>query len=365
MKSNYNFGNLYDASKNFGTSLEVYYVENIDEIKTVINSCKKRKNPITVRASGTSLTGSSVPNYSVVINVSKMHKILEITEDYVIVEPGVILDDLNYELKKRKKMFPVIPSSHGIATIGGMISCNAAGKESIAFGKTLDWVDSLWILGSDCEEYEIKEIPQYTEGTLGVIIKAKLKITDLVEESSFDIFEFENYESLIKFSEELKKTKHSSLLSVEGIGFFAARMLGFNKNLILISYKDDSGKYKQKPEIFEKRDSLYSLLSQNGYSIVEDPQMDLRKLLPFLDELQIPWFGHLGVNLIHPCFKNLEDAIKLMEFVKKEKGIISGEHGYGLLKKKYRPKNEKQKIINLKLKFDPYNLFNPHLLQDE
>lgn len=368
MKAKFKFGNEYDSSQNKGKAIDVYYVKDNQEIIDVVKYAKKNKLKITPRGSGTSLTGSSVPNNSLVINTSKMNKILEINTDknYVVVEPGVILDDLNYELKKLGKFFPVIPSSHGIATLGGMVSCNAAGKESIAFGKTLDWLEEVELIDANGNLIVLKNLPPYSEGMLGVITKIRLRIIDYVEEKSYDYFEFDNYEELIQKVEEIKKlnSEKKNVLSLEGVGFYAAKFIGKEKNLLFVYYKDDSGKYKQKLDVFEKRDALYSLLSSNGFSIIEDPQIELDKILDYLDDNQVPWFGHLGVNIVHPCFMNLKDAESFMKFVEKKKGIVSGEHGYGILKKKYRPENEIKEIKNIKKETDKDNLFNPWLLEN-
>lgn len=368
MKANFKFGNQYDSSQNKGNPIEVYYVKNEQEVVEVVKYAKKNNLKVTPRGSGTSLTGSSIPNNSLVINTSKMNKILEINakENYVVVEPGVILDDLNYELKKFGKFFPVVPSSHGIATLAGMVSCNAAGKESITFGKTLDWLEEVLVVDSNGNVVNLKNVPQYSEGMLGVITKIKLKIIDYVEEKSYDYFEFDTYQELLQKIEDIKKLnlEMKNVLSLEGVGFYAAKFIGKDKNLLFVYYKDDSGKYKQKLEIFEKRDALYSLLSSNGFSIIEDPQIEIHKILDYLDEHQVPWFGHLGVNIIHPCFRTLKNAEDFMKFVEKKKGIVSGEHGYGILKKNYRPEKEIKEIKKIKEEVDKDNMFNPWLLEN-
>ncbi|MEM4396148.1 MAG: FAD-binding oxidoreductase [Candidatus Woesearchaeota archaeon] len=369
MKVKFKFGNEYDSSQNKGVAIDVFYIHNEEEVIDVIKYAKKNKLKVTPRGSGTSLTGSSVPNNSVVINTSKMNKILEINrnKNYVVVEPGIILDDLNYELRKIGKFFPIIPSSHGIATLGGMVSCNAAGKESIAYGKTLDWVEELELVDADGNLVKLNKIPQYTEGMLGIITKIKLKITDYVEEKSYDLFEFDNYKELIKKVKEIKELnlKNKNVLSLEGVGFYAAKFIGKEKNLLFVYYKDDTGKYKNKLEIFERRDALYSLLSSNGFTIIEDPQIDLEKILDYLDEYQIPWFGHLGVDIVHPCFNDFKLAEDFMKYVEMNKGIVSGEHGYGLLKKNYRPRKEIEDIKKIKKETDKENIFNPWLLEND
>ncbi len=359
MKSKYVFANIFDSSMNFGTAKEVYYPENVEEIKEIVKYCKDKMWPITVRGGASSLTGSSVPRDSVVVNMLKMNHVIEVSDNEVIVESGIILDQLNDILEEKGLYFPIQPSSHNICTIGGMISCNAAGKEAIRYGKTLNWVNWIEIIDANGNIVKVKSLPPYSEGMLGVICRASLNVIPKIKNRGFKTFLVDDVSELLKLVSEFKKKK---VLSIEAIGKFASNLIyGINKYVLIIE-SDSLENFDEKPKI--NRDIAYSKLSSLGYSIIQDPQINadnLFQLISLLENKSIPWFGHIGVGILHPCFKSFKDADHFLKQIVKFANP-SGEHGYGLLKKEFRPKDNKEQIIKLKSKYDAFNLFNPHLL---
>ena len=124
--------------------------------------------------------GTLIANFATMLLVWSKFTILA---ESIIVEPGVILDNLNKELAKHNLFFPVIPASHKVCTIGGMISTNAAGMRAIRYGKTLDWTKELEIIDGMGRVMTAndKNINHFCgrEGTTGIIIKAKLNLTEL------------------------------------------------------------------------------------------------------------------------------------------------------------------------------------------
>ncbi len=352
----------FDASLIENKPKDVVFPKTKEELIEVIKECIKNNQAMTVRGSGTSLTGASTPSENAVVISCEKLKNFKIKENYIICEPGVVVNDLNNELLKIGKFFPIEPSSKRVATIGGMISTNAAGLRAHIFGKMSDWIVELKIIdgNGDILKVDPKEFCG-SEGILGAVIEAKLKITEPLEDKSYDLFVFDDFKDLIKKVKEIKN--RSSILEV--ISKDLGEMFNYKEKYCLICcYSDESGEYKDCKEIIEKRESLYPYLAQSGNYMIEDPQMDLNKiinLVEFLEKNNVPFFGHIGVGILHPCFNSINSKLieRMYEVVKKHGGKVSSEHGYGIKKAKYLDQKTKQKLLNLKKKYDPKNLFNP------
>jgi len=361
-----------DSSKIRGECLCVVIPKTITHLHEIINYGRRHNLDIVPRGGGSSLAGGAVPNKSIVLDLSKMNRILEINEEesYAIVEPGVICDDLNSELKKVLCIYPVIPSSSSIATIGGMLSTDAAGLWAVKYGSASSWVLEIEVIDGNGyhHKYSKKEdIMNFVgmEGTTGIITKAKLKIASLPKEKSISVFPFFTMQKL--FDKYYEEKKHPSLISLEYIDNIIAQKIGLKDSFYLISEYDDlSGQIKDEKEIdafMSKRESLGSILTSEGHDVMEDPYVPEAKLMEFirwLNDNNIPVFGHIGIGVLHPRFKrDQEDLVKEMfKKVIEMKGKISGEHGIGLSKTAYVSEEMKSKIILLKKKFDPMNILN-------
>ena len=104
---------------------------------------------ITARGAGTGLLGQSL-NDNIIIDFTKhMNKILEIGTDYVLVQPGLVKGMLDKELKKRGKFLPPDPASSNYCTIGGMIANNSSGVHALGYGSTIDFLDMVNVVYSD------------------------------------------------------------------------------------------------------------------------------------------------------------------------------------------------------------------------
>jgi len=361
-----------DASTEKGIMSFVIYPKNKEQIREFIKSqIRLKQYDIIPRGAGTGLSGAVVPRDSIILDFQKMNKILEINteEKYVIVEPGVVLKELNKKLSKKNLFFPVVPSSEKVCTIGGMIACNAEGNRAVKYGKTSNWILELEIInGKGCEikldEKKSKEFAG-SEGTAGIITKAKLKLTEDIKKTTLSVFNFEYSSELIEKLISLEDEK--GIIAVEFFDKLSAKFSGFDEKITLIvEYENNEGIIKNPEEIrkiWEKRESAYPSLVKNGYSIIEDPRIEQDKLKVFLDfltENEIPVFGHIKTGILHPMFKSDEkDKIRSMyNTVNQLKGEISGEHGYGISKKEYTPINVKIRISKLKKEYDSYNIFN-------
>lgn len=164
-----------------------------EQIGIIVKKCYEEGLHITVRGSGSNLSGGTIPDAldTVVIATGKLNKILEInTQDlYAVVEPGAITEQIAKEVRAKGLFYPPDPGSQSISTIGGNIAENAGGLRGLKYGVTKDYV-----MGLEFYDYEgelvktgsrtVKCVTGYnlagmmigSEGTLGFISKAILKL---------------------------------------------------------------------------------------------------------------------------------------------------------------------------------------------
>lgn len=154
--------NLYatDASVYRKIPLAVALPRHKSDIKKLINFAHQHKTSLTFRTAGTSLAGQCVTD-GIVVDMSRYFtEILEIDVDNncVKVQPGVIRDELNQELKKYNLFFGPNTSTSNRCMIGGMIGNNSSGTTSIKYGVTRDKIISLNCILSDGCEVEFSEL---------------------------------------------------------------------------------------------------------------------------------------------------------------------------------------------------------------
>lgn len=131
-----------DASAYREMPLGVAIPETIQDIETLIQFADQHQIPLIPRTAGTSLAGQVVGS-GLVVDVSKhFNRILEVNaaESYAWVEPGVVRDVLNVELKKHGLFFGPETSTANRAMIGGMLGNNSCGSNSVVYGSTRDHV---------------------------------------------------------------------------------------------------------------------------------------------------------------------------------------------------------------------------------
>ncbi len=138
----------------------VAYPKTLEDIKMVINFSLKNSLPIISRGAGTSLAGQVVGN-GIILDFSKyMNTILEINpaEQWIRVQPGVILDEMNKMLSAYELFFSPEASTANRCTIGGMLGNNACGLHSLIYGSTREHTISVKALLSDASEVEFTEL---------------------------------------------------------------------------------------------------------------------------------------------------------------------------------------------------------------
>ena len=417
-----------------------------DVIKT-IKIAKKHGTSVTVRGAGTGLVGSAL-NYGIIIDMKKINSI-RINKKSAIVGSGVLKGKLDIELQKKGKFFPPNPSIGNFCSLGGMLGNNSSGSRSIKYGSTIDNIKEITFIDGNGKKitlpknkkvskkifqnikiddgkipktsknssgYQIKKITSEknshkiiigSEGTLGIIISAKLNILDIPKKRILYIIEYKSIFEAAKNSQLIAKTAPSTLEFVDENTLKHIKF-NFDKStqcLLFVEYDENikntqkelkliiSGKIIQKLSTnsdmktwWKHRDASlhYSLKSIKKElripHIIEDaavPLHKMSKLFSVLKSIERKYkvktiiYGHIGNGNIHvrliskktntKLIKNI--AIEYFNEVIKNNGTISAEHGDGLarsefIKKQYGEINY-QTFEKIKQILDPNFILNP------
>ena len=352
-----------DASrvKGVGGARLVCWVETEKQVHQIILFAKRNKIGIVARGGGTNLVGSAVPDNSVVIDFSKMNKILKVGKDFAIVQPGITIDSLNKQLGD--KMFPIIPLNSGVTTLGGLVALNEGSPRSFKYGRAENFVVSAEMIDGTGRSQELrgKDICG-TEGAVGLITKIKIKLVPKITGVSYEIFRFDELEPLTEKISVLRN--RTDVLSIEYINDVAAQVCLFgNKNYLLVEYEGKGGVVVKDEikKLLDKRHKMRHLLFNAGYTIIQDPVIPFNNLVEFLYWLKmnkVPCFGHAGSGVMHPVFKDYKKIKPMYVVVDRLGGKVNGELGIGLLSKEFLKEEAKGSFKVLKDKYDPENILN-------
>ncbi len=185
--------NSKDYTEDFSFLPEVVlYPTCTEHISAILAYCNSERIPVTTRGAGTGLSGGCLPVLGgVVLNMQKMNKILEIDTENLqaTVEPGVINEVFQEEVKKYGLFYPPDPASMGSCTLGGNIAHSSGGPRCVKYGTTRDYVLNLEVVlangkviqtGANVLKnstgYNLTQLMVGSEGTLGVVTKIVLKL---------------------------------------------------------------------------------------------------------------------------------------------------------------------------------------------
>lgn len=170
----------------------VVFVETIEQVQKVVKIANKHMTPIICRGAGTNTVGAcTTPHGGIILNFSKMNKILEINKENMTarVQPGVIVGDLQKAVEDIGLFYPPDPSNLKVSTIGGSIAQNSAGARCFKYGSTKDYIIDMLVVMADGQlirtgSNTIKNATGYnlgslfigSEGTLGIVVEATVKL---------------------------------------------------------------------------------------------------------------------------------------------------------------------------------------------
>jgi len=170
----------------------VVWPEKAQEISAILKHANKKRIPVTPWSGGSSLEGNPIPvRGGILLALYRMNRIIEVREAdlQVVVQPGVIYDELNQKLARYGLFFPPAPGSGDVATIGGMVANNSSGMHAVKYGATKDYVLQLEVvlpIGEivrvgrpvikSSSGYDLCRLFVGSEGTLGVITEITLRL---------------------------------------------------------------------------------------------------------------------------------------------------------------------------------------------
>jgi D-lactate dehydrogenase (cytochrome) len=182
----------------------VVYPGSTEEVSKIMEMCHKRKLPVTALSGGTSLEGHFAPTRGgICIDMARMDNILQYNpQDLdITVQPALGWEDLNEYLNEHQMFFPPDPGPG--AKIGGMVGTGCSGTNAYRYGTMRDWVISLTVVLADGTVIKTRRRPRKSsagynltqmfigsEGTLGIVTEATLKVTVLPKETSVAVATF-------------------------------------------------------------------------------------------------------------------------------------------------------------------------------
>lgn len=361
-----------DASRLVGRVEKVVFPKSVKEVQEVI---RLSNLDIVPRGAGSGLVGGCVPRDSIVVDITKMNNVLEFNpgKKFVRVEAGITLRELNEKLNARGFEFPIDVSNEGISTIGGMIATNASGDRSMKYGTMKDWVEGTEFVNGKGEIIKTSKADLGDvcgmEGITGIIVSAKLRIVPLIERTA-SIFQTDNLDELLSVVRRLKQEKEIAKLKF--FSKYVSKLLGMpEKYNLIIEFDSDRGKIKgeEYDKLLKSEGRVYYNLASEGYYAREDPKFffdKIKEFLLFLEEMNVPYFGHLGSGIIHPFFKDSEkiNRDRVRDFIKRSQGKL-GKYGIGIMRKSFLDSFEITLIQRVKLRHDPNGKLNKGKVIDE
>lgn len=408
---------------------------NTEEVAKIMKYASERNIPVTPRGQGTGLVGGSVAIYGgIMINMSSMNKILELDEENLTltVEPGVLLMEISKFVEEHDLFYPPDPGEKS-ATIGGNINTNAGGMRAVKYGVTRDYVRGLEVVLANGEVmefggkivknssgYSFKDMIVGSEGTLGIVTKATLRLLPLPQKTISLLIPYPNLAQAIETVPLIIKSKsiptaiefmeREVILAAEdflGKAFpdssAAAYLLltfdGNSKEEVEQAYEKvahiclDNGALdvfisntqERNEAIWSARGAFLEAIKASTSEMdecdvvvprkfVADFIKDMKKLQKEFS-IRIMNFGHAGDGNLHiyvlkdelteEVWKEKLNAVfdKMYANADKLGGLVSGEHGIGYAKKPFLQRSIGDSGMDLlkriKLAFDPQNILNP------
>lgn len=422
-----------DAVKEKFPPEAVVLPESTDEVVAILELANEIIFPVTARGGGVGYTGGAVPvDGGIVIGTDRMKKIVEINADdlYVVCQPGLTTYEVQQAVAEKGLMFAPDPASYKDSFIGGNIAENAGGMRTPKYGVTKHHVLGLEVVTAsgaiihtggktvkNVVGFDLTGLMCGSEGMLGIITEATLKLLPMPEATSTVRANFTSMEAACKV---LTKFTPEGLLpmAMEVIDKFCVAAVEENfafglsreaEAILLVAVDGSKDEVERNAVTIERiikenggfdvirarskaeEDKLWdvrraispSLMKYGTLKINEDvvvPRSKVPQLVAAIEQIGknhntfVANFGHAGDGNIHVNFvvdREDADAIARARECVSETfqlsvdlgGTISGEHGIGYVKSQYmhyavdRPTLEIMKGI--KKVFDPKGILNP------
>lgn len=416
----------------------VVWPESTEDVAAVIRAANEHAVPVTPWAAGTSVEGNAVPKFDgISMDLTRMDAILEVRPDdfQIDVQPGIIGSEVNEAVAGHGLVFPSMPSSADLSTIGGMIANDASGQQTVKYGEVGDWVLGLEVVTGEgavmtcgsravktSSGYNLKELLIGSEGMLGVVTRATLRLDGLPEQKRGGRAVFADLDDA---SEAIYDAVRSGVdvAKIELIDALSARMANAyldtglpDAPMIFVEFHADHGIEEEVAfcrSIFEAHDvqqfevgdeasaaELWKVRDELGFAVqaydpdltpmhpgdVTVPISEYPPLVRYAKELGeehdllVPTFGHAGDGNLHYTVmvdqsdeEIVERGERVYEAVLKRAlavgGTCTGEHGIGMGKQQYLEREHGKVAVEMmrrvKRAFDPNDILNPGKLFPE
>ena len=410
-----------------------------EEISKILKICNSHIIPVTVRSTGTGLSGGALPvKGGIVISMEKFNKILNIDTDnfQITTEPFVINYILQQAVKEKGLFYPPDPANYKDCSIGGNISENSGGPKAVKYGTTKDYVLSLEVvlangdiihtgrnLIKDVAGYNLTQLFVGSEGTLGIITKATLKLLPLVKENVLMLMSFTSVEDAGKAVNTILNTgiipsslefmeRNALMISKEHINAeFPPVSEKTQAHLIVELDGNDYEKLLEEREILKKavenannpefilfanseeeKEQIWTLRRNTGTAVgdkdvykeqdISIPRANIPKAVNYINNwcqkygYTAACYGHAGDGNIHANIlrSGVSDDIwnnklkvhlkELFDYICNTlDGSVTGEHGIGFVQREYLPVMIDKTTLNImksiKNLLDPNNIINP------
>lgn len=431
-----NFG--HDETEDFNFPPEVVLTPvNTKQVSAIMEYCNNSLIPVTPIGAQTGLSGGALSIYGGVgLSLKKMNNIINIDEKnlQITVEPGVITQVLQEAVIEKGLFYAPDPSSKGSCFIGGNLAENSGGPRAVKYGVTKDWALNLEVVLPNGEiiwtgantlknstGYNLTQLMVGSEGTLGIITKAVLKLIPFppknismlvpfndaqkaceavsaifragITPSALEFMERDALEWMMNFDDSVSisiedNTQAHLLIEIDGDDLdiifkecekVALVLENFDCGEILFADTE-----AQKDNIWRMRRRIGEAVKSNSIYKEEDtvvPRYELPKLLAGVKEIGNKYgfksvcYGHAGdgnlhINIIKGDLSDkqwqeeLPKGIReIFELTVSLGGTLSGEHGIGYVQKDYMDikfnKTELNLMKGIKTLFDPNGIMNP------
>ncbi|HWL84502.1 MAG TPA: FAD-binding oxidoreductase [Polyangiaceae bacterium] len=407
------------------------------EVAAILAFCNEHGLPVVPSGGRTGLAGGAVAaKGELVLSLSRMRRMdpVDILGGTVRVQAGAVTQAVHEHCEPHGLTWPVDFASKGSSQVGGNIATNAGGVKVIRYGLTRQWVLGLQVVLADGRVLELggaleknntgadlRQLFIGSEGTLGIITEATLKLARRPDKLDVFLFAVRDLGSVLRLFREVR---HAPYL-VSAYEFFTAACLARlmrhravrapfatpSPFYVLLELEGAPGTDALEPwltslfegglvddgtlaqnsseaaALWQLREGISESLSATGLPHKNDIALPISNLEPFCQDLErvfsarypgleICLFGHIGdgnlhINVMKPDAASKEDFLRqakerdteLFSLVRAHQGSISAEHGVGLLKKDYlhytRSEDEMALLRALKRTFDPKGILNP------
>ena len=373
-----------------GSTPLILFPNDTDDVQKIVQYCNENNVKIVSQGGNTSLCGANVPNSSdhkleIVVNTSKMNKVIEVDSfnQSIIVESGCILQNIQDTAEDHGLLFPLSLSAEGTCQIGGNVSTNAGGVNVLKYGMAREQVmgietvlpdgsiySDLKSLRKNNTGYDLKQLFIGAEGTLGIITKVSLRLSSSPNEEITSMVSLQKVEDAITLLKETKRRFGDNVTAFEfisqsclvAINDFLGHIklpLGFQDSwqiiFEVINHDEDAlseflekqlqkglitngliaKNEKERNAFWLVRHSISEAEKLSGRGVHHDISLPIRRIPEFL-EVTIPamekvagesivyTFGHLGDGNLHFTKKQPEDmdGDDFMKFSKEINAVV-------------------------------------------